>query len=614
MALNGRSQAEFLSQLFERHGRDIAVRVRQWIANVRTSTLLDSTNSSEDCDSFDFSDALGDAIHIDQVLRGGMGLVFVLSAGISKMAAKTFQGRFLRNSRIRDRFREEAEIWTRLGPHPNILRVSELLTIRERPFIMTEYVRGMDGFPNNLEDVLRQCPAPLTLRPEGEKLVVRWLAEVCSAMLHAAERGLVCHGDLKPSNILLPDTGRAMLADFGLARVADRDVVLGPCGSPGYMALEIWKGEPGDVLSDIFSIGRIMWRITMNRHPEADPRQLDTEGAMGLLVPIMKKCLSENRNLRPPSFQAVYEELVGILDRIDPYPSGTFGVPWPKFLAKEQEPLDETSEMIREISRANNLMSMGISEAALPLLEHLPQTATPSLRSMVLRLRAEANYSLGRYQDAITDALELIENDPRDFKARFELSRAFYGSGDVETARKHRDEANRLVTNDHQRLQVAILDVYLSQGQDPAVLLPAQQVLAGSPGPQTRAVRALSFALQKRYAEAEAEASLALDYDPLLDLALTVRGNALWSLKRYNEAAQMYQRLTEVKPQDPNVWLAAAKAHWMEGQEQEAYQTIELGLARCSKHTEKIITEWKMFHLNAFAAWIRSDRTRIVPG
>lgn len=114
------------------------------------------------------------------------------------------------------------------------------------------------------DPVRRASPASLTAAQVTQ--VVRWGAEIAEALACAHAAGY-CHGDVKPSNILLADDGRAVLLDFNLA--FDRDAT--PTGgTPGYMPPEKLAGTeaPGE-LGDIYALGVTLYEALGGRHPFA---------------------------------------------------------------------------------------------------------------------------------------------------------------------------------------------------------------------------------------------------------------------------------------------------------------------------------------------------------
>ncbi|TWP45169.1 serine/threonine protein kinase [Lentzea tibetensis] len=93
--------------------------------------------------------------------------------------------------------------------------------------------------------------------------------QVLSALEAAHAAGIV-HRDVKPSNIMVLPDGRAKLADFGIARAMDDPGLTatgGIMGSPGYMAPELFAGDPPSPASDLWALGATMFHAVEGRSP-----------------------------------------------------------------------------------------------------------------------------------------------------------------------------------------------------------------------------------------------------------------------------------------------------------------------------------------------------------
>jgi eukaryotic-like serine/threonine-protein kinase len=154
------------------------------------------------------------------------------------------------------RFRREARAAGRRF-HPNIVAILDFGEDDGRPFLAMEYVDG-----RSLDTILR---ASGPLDPERSVAVI---TQVLSALGFAHQNGIV-HRDVKPSNIMVLDSGEVKVADFGIARIdASEFTIVGDLlGTPAYMAPEQFAGAPVDKRTDLFAAGVIFFEMLTGVKP-----------------------------------------------------------------------------------------------------------------------------------------------------------------------------------------------------------------------------------------------------------------------------------------------------------------------------------------------------------
>jgi Tol biopolymer transport system component len=196
--------------------------------------------------------------------RGGMGCVFrARDPNLDReVALKRPWPELVANPEARARFLREARAASRIT-HPNVVQVLETLEIENVPWIALQYVPGKD-----LEALLQERGRlPI-------EQVLRFATDLAEA-LQAAHEHRVLHRDIKPRNILIASDGRALLGDFGLARVlrgagatdtgTTEALTLTPAGTllgtPRYMSPEQVLGHALDARSDIFSLGAVFYEM-----------------------------------------------------------------------------------------------------------------------------------------------------------------------------------------------------------------------------------------------------------------------------------------------------------------------------------------------------------------
>jgi serine/threonine-protein kinase len=149
--------------------------------------------------------------------------------------------------------------------HPNIVGILTAEKQADIFFIVMEFVPG-----ESLE---------ATIAREGALEVSRALdytCQICNAMDHAHRHG-VLHRDLRPSNVIVSDTGLLKVADFGTSRfleiAAHGTTVI---GSPPYMAPEQFQGK-AVFASDVYSVGITIYQMLTGVLPYEMPTPGDIE-------------------------------------------------------------------------------------------------------------------------------------------------------------------------------------------------------------------------------------------------------------------------------------------------------------------------------------------------
>jgi eukaryotic-like serine/threonine-protein kinase len=203
-------------------------------------------------------DTLGNCL-IQRVLGvGGMATVYLGRQEHldREVAIKVLPPQYAIDQAFVERFKLEARAMAQLS-HPNIVIVHDAGEEDGRLYIIMEYVAG-----GNLGD---RAARAMSLAE-----ITRIIREIASALTYAHSKGIV-HRDIKPANVLLDPGGRAVLSDFGIAKILATSAALtrvgAGVGTPEYMSPEQCRGMAVDSRCDIYALGIMLYEMLTGRTP-----------------------------------------------------------------------------------------------------------------------------------------------------------------------------------------------------------------------------------------------------------------------------------------------------------------------------------------------------------
>jgi serine/threonine-protein kinase len=205
----------------------------------------------------------------DLIGRGGMASVY---RGYDQTLGRTVAIKVLKSdlagdAAFRTRFRLEAQAASRMA-HPTIVRVFDAGedvetgvdgVERPVPYIVMELVHG-----RLLKDVIAQGSVPTDD-------ALRYVDGILEALEYSHRAGVV-HRDIKPGNVMITESGRVKVMDFGIARavsdssstVAETTAIV---GTAAYFSPEQAKGESVDARADLYSTGVVLYELLTGRPP-----------------------------------------------------------------------------------------------------------------------------------------------------------------------------------------------------------------------------------------------------------------------------------------------------------------------------------------------------------
>jgi tRNA A-37 threonylcarbamoyl transferase component Bud32 len=196
--------------------------------------------------------------------HGGMGMIYkARQPQLDRIVAlKILSPELSSDPAFAERFSREAQALAKLN-HSNIVNVFDFGQSAHFYYFLMEFVDGI-----TLHTLIQQKQL---LPREAQRIVV----EICQALQFAHEEGIV-HRDIKPSNILFDKKGRVKIADFGLAKLMEKNGELSSnagqttlvMGTPHYMAPEQVE-KPGEVdhRADIYSVGVVFYEMLTGELP-----------------------------------------------------------------------------------------------------------------------------------------------------------------------------------------------------------------------------------------------------------------------------------------------------------------------------------------------------------
>ena len=510
---------------------------------------------------FKVGDIVEQRYEIEKTRRGYMGIVYIAYDRQRRqhVVLKTFQNKFLWDEQAIARFSAEAELWMRLGGHPNIVRAYDLKTFVGKPHVIAEYVHG---------GPLRALIGHLEL-----KEAIDYAIQICWGMTYAFDQANILHRDLKPDNIMVTLDGQAKVTDFGLARVlppiaewSDRQRppdgqrrrpalraasaadVLG--GTLPYMAPELLdQSRFLGPWTDVYAFGVMLYEfftgklpfdsnrdeslIRMHlRVPPPDPRAIKPQLPAGV-GPIIERCMAKRPVDRYQSFRDVEDDLQAL--RIEMF-GQRYAVEWPTQDGGERDRMTE---------------------------------------------RGQAHLDMGEYSEALACFRQAVKLDSERAEGWLNVARARLKLWQYSEALQAAEEGLRraIRRDEFGQLYGVRGEIYAAMVMPAKAMESYDQGLSYTPN-APRLWREKGQLIQRMGLPREAQQCYeqAIEYDKLDSLAWRLLGDALREQERYKKAYDAYGEALKLDPRAAVAWARYGACQAALGRPKDAVVSCEAAL------------------------------------
>ena len=243
--------------------------------------MLDDLLSSED--SLPRGYVLGKRYEIKELVgSGGMAKVYCAFDHNLRMdvALKVLEKKFYSDDEDVHRFYREGRAAARLN-HKNIARVYDVQELEGKHCICIEFVQG-----KTLDKLMSEHFEQKRFFPTLDACII--IREVLDALKYAHDEGII-HRDVKPSNIMISNSGEVKITDFGIAKlikksgkqeqtILTKELTL--IGTPQYMSPEQIRQEKINEKTDVFSTGIVFYEMLTGRLPFANVKEAEITTAI----------------------------------------------------------------------------------------------------------------------------------------------------------------------------------------------------------------------------------------------------------------------------------------------------------------------------------------------
>ena len=567
---------------------------------------------------------------IERLGRGGMAEVYrAYQPRLERdVAVKVMFGYLAEDEKFVGRFEREAKAVAALR-HPHIVQIYDFDVEDDVYYMVMEYIGG-----ETLKARLKGLNAEGKRMPLGE--VARVFRALCDGLDYAHAQGCI-HRDIKPANVMF-DGERLVLTDFGIASIVGgtRYTASGAMvGTPAYMSPEQGQGDPGDVRSDVYSLGVILYEMVTGRLPyDADTplaivlkhlsESLPLPSQVCADVPpaverVILKALAKSPDDRYQSAGALAEALEAAVESVEMPAEALPPLREPRVDAARPAPVAELAPPRRRVPWAlvgvAALVVVALTVAALLILPDLGGEAEPTVPSTkaVSSTDAVAHYEAGvvafreewDYETAIREFTQAIEADP-EFAEAYYLRGVVYAE-DGQPAAAEADLSQAIA------LQPDLVEVYYERGRLYLYELerPKDALADYTAAIELNSEFVEAYLDRARYylwygdddEQAWADLDRALELAPDLAEAWGLRGELYFWREEYDLALPDLTRTVELAPEDAWTWEMLGFCHYSLGQYEEAIacydEALELEPSNLDLYYHRAFASFEMGDLDA---------------
>jgi serine/threonine protein kinase len=357
---------------------------------------------------FKVGDYIGGEFRVHQVMKGGMGAVYVVTHPRygAPLILKTLQQNG--DSGAEELFRQEAKAWIDVGLHPNLVEAFWVDRFSGVLYVAAEYIAPDDNECNTLDGHIASGRI-------SHVSLLKWSAQFCYGMMYATKNGIRAHRDIKPGNLMIDSLGDLRITDFGLVKKTEwqsgrplvtnifdssNDLATGS-GTPAYMSPEQILAIPNlDARTDMYAFGVTLYECVMGRLP--------------FIASSMNELLQMHMNKSPAPTGTVYDRIIFRCMR--------------KNFEDRYQDFDELLYDIKSLAG-----HVGVN---IPV-----QPGVVNAENERLYRKALSYSSLGRRHEAIEAAMQYCLRCKSDHRGWLQVGRLLYEEGDIEAALHYTDTA-----------------------------------------------------------------------------------------------------------------------------------------------------------------------------